>query len=268
MGQRKLGISTLSLTGAVVYFVVSGLVSGCAKEASLADASSLTSATFPMAIPSGATSYSNLEQVTGWTSEADSSISPNQPSTYNITQSSAPVEMTLVTQGASGLYSGWIAKKSITTPSTASHMLVRVSYTFNSVSGIQAWEVGRRYTNANGVTDNGQTQLSLKSNGQLEFDIVPSSSGGWKDTGCRFPTFVAGTTYNEELYYVDDSTGSLSLMYVSLNGTVCDIPSSLQSITGSSQGWAKNSAVLAFQPDANPTGVEYKAVVTMNAWMW
>jgi hypothetical protein len=222
---------------------------------------------WPVAIPGDAVSYPDLEQDTGWSSDADSSISPNPPSIYTINPSGSPIVMTLDTKGTSGLYTGWMAKKTIHTTS-ALHMLVRASYTFDSVSGIQAWEMGRRSTNANGVTDNGQTQLVPLSDGQLEFDIVPSSSGGWKDTGCRFPTFVEGTTYNEEIYYINDSNGALSVAYVSLNGKVCSIPSSLQNITGSSQGWTSDSAVMAFQPDANRSAVEYKAVVKMSVWKW
>jgi hypothetical protein len=61
-------------------------------------------------------------------------------------------------------------------------MLVRASYTFISIGGIQAWEIGRRLTNASGVTDNGQILLVPVSGGLLEFDLVPSASGGWKDT--------------------------------------------------------------------------------------
>jgi hypothetical protein len=227
------------------------------------------SSTFPVTIPNGATAFLSLEQKTGWTADASSSISPNPPALYAINPTGGGgATMTLETRGTSGKYTGWMAKKVITIPSGDLHMLARASYNFSSVSGIQAWEVGRRATNAAKITDNGQTQLVPISGGQLEFDIVPSASGGWKDTGCRFPTFVAGKTYNEELYYTDDTNGALSLEYVSLNGTLCAIPSNLQHIAGASAGWAPNSAVMAFQPDANPTAVAYNAIITMNVWTW
>ncbi len=227
----------------------------------------ITVESWPVSIPAGAASYLNLQQESGWSLDASSSISPNPPAVYTINQSGSPIVMTLNTVGRSGLYTGWMAKKNIST-SGQLHMLVSATYTFNSVSGIQAWEVGRRATNANGVTDNGQTQLVPISGGLLEFDIVPSASGGWKDTGCRFPMFVKGITYDEELYYINDASGALSLMYVSLNGTVCTIPSGLQSIAGLAQGWAPNTAVMAFQPDANPSATAYQAVVKMSPWMW
>jgi hypothetical protein len=228
---------------------------------------SATATGFPVSIPAGAVSYANIEQDTGWLADAGSDVSPNPPTVYAINKTGSPVVMTLDTTGASGKYTGWMARKSINT-SGQLNMLLRASYTFSSVAGIQAWEVGRRATNKDGVSDNGQTQLVLIKGGLLEFDIVPSASGGWKDTGCRFPTFVAGTTYNEELYYVDDASGSLSLEYVELNGKVCAIPSNLQYITGASLGWAANDAAVAFQPDANPSAVAYNAVVTMNVWVW
>jgi hypothetical protein len=242
---------------------------GCDTDVAITvkSASSSQKSPWPVSVPEGAAPYSDLEQDSGWSADADSTISPNPPSIYTNTQSGSPVEMTLTTKGQSGKYTGWMAKKTIGLKAGQVHMLVRASYTFNSVSGIQAWEMGRRLTNENGVTDNGQTQLYPK-DGQLEFDIVPSPKGGWKDTGCRFPLFVEGTTYNEEIYYVDDSDGALSVMYVSLNGTVCSIPSSIQNISGLAQGWSKNSAVMAFQPDANESAVEYKAAVKMSAWMW
>jgi hypothetical protein len=229
-----------------------------------------STSTWPVTIPEGALSYPSLQQDSGWSADADSTISPNPPKVYTINPLplGAPVTMTLDTTGVSGLYTGWMAKKAINTTAGKLHMLVRGSYTFSSVSGIQAWEMGRRLTNSSGVTDNGQTQLVPISGGLLEFDLVPSASGGWKDTGCRFPTFVAGKTYNEELYYVDEANGALSLMYVSLNGDLCKISSSLQSIAGLAQGWAADSAVMAFQPDANPSAVPFNAAITMSAWMW
>jgi hypothetical protein len=226
-----------------------------------------TAPAWPVTIPNGAVAYPSVEQESGWVADAGSSISPHPPTVYTINQSGPPVKMTLTTKGTSGLYTGWMAHKSIST-SGQLNMLIRSSYTFDSVSGIQAWEMGRRSTNASKVTDNGQTQLVPITGGLLEFDIVPSSSGGWKDTGCRFPTFVAGTTYNEELYYVNDSSGALSLMYVSLNGALCAIPQGLQSIAGASLGWSADGSVLAFQPDANPSAATYNAVVKMSAWMW
>ena len=228
----------------------------------------VASPNYPVTIPAGATSYPNLEQDPGWTADASRSISPNPPTSYSINQSGSPVVMTLKTQGTPGKYTGWMAKKGIGIPSGHHHMLVRASYTFSSVSGIQAWEVGRRSTNRSGMTDNGQTQLVPIGGGLLEFDLVPSSSGGWQDTGCRFPAFVAGTTYNEELYYIDDPGGNSSLIYVSLNGTVCTISPVLQSVAGASLGWSPNEAVVAFQPDANRSAVAYDAVVTISAWTW
>ena len=119
-----------------------------------------------------------------------------------------------------------------------------------------------------GITDNGQTQLVPKRGGKLEFDIVPSSSHGWQDTGCRFPTFVIGTTYNEELYYVNSSSGALSIEYVDINGSLCSIPTSLQNVAGATLGWSPSEAVVAFQPDANKSAVAYNAVVTISAWTW
>ena len=223
--------------------------------------------TWPVTIPAGAVSYPSLEQQAGWRADASRDISPNPPTVYRIHQSGWPVVMTLETTGTFGLYTGWMAKKTIRTAGQ-SHMLIRASFTFSSVRGIQAWEVGRRSTNSSGLTDNGQTQLVPIRGGKLEFDIVPSSSGGWKDTGCRFPKFVAGTTYNEELYYINDTSGALSLQYVSLNGALCTIPRRLQNIAEASRGWTPNQAVVAFQPDANRSAVAYNAVVTMSAWMW
>lgn len=222
---------------------------------------------FPVSIPNGAVSYPGLEKESGWMADASSSISPHPPAVYTINQTGPPVVMTLATKGASGFYTGWMVKKTIKTAGQL-NMLIRTSYNFSSVTGIQAWEVGRRSTNSSRVTDNGQTQLVPIKGGLLEFDIVPSASGGWHDTGCRFPMFVANTTYNEELYYADDASGSLSLEYVELNGTVCTIPPNLQYITGASLGWAQDEATVAFQPDANPSAVPYNAVVTMNVWLW
>ena len=227
---------------------------------------------WPVTIPSYATSFPSLEQDTGWTTDASSDVSPNPPTSYAIVPTGGGGStMTLQTANTANQYAGWMAKKSITTGGQL-NMVLRASFKFTSVSGIQAWEVGRRAVNTAGITDNGQTQLVPISGGLLEFDKVPSPSGGWLDTGCRFPMFVVGTTYNEELYYVNDSTGALSLEYVEITypgySQVCPIPSSMNPVAGSALGWTPGAAVMAFQPDIKPLGAAYNAVVTMSAWTW
>ena len=257
------------------YFVIASIA--CAQTTTIGAGTTIGSdvpfgspgapPTVPVAIPAGATSYPSLEQDSGWRADAGRDVSPNPPTVYSINQTGSPVVMTLDTTGTSGLFTGWMAKKTIRTAGQ-SHMLIRASFTFSSVIGIQAWEVGRRATNAVGITDNGQTQLVPKRGGKLEFDIVPSSSHGWQDTGCRFPTFVIGTTYNEELYYVNSSSGALSIEYVDINGSLCSIPTSLQNVAGATLGWSPSEAVVAFQPDANKSAVAYNAVVTISTWTW
>jgi len=149
------------------------------------------------------------------------------------------------------------------------HMLLTATYQFDAVAGIQAWEVGRRATDCNGITDNGQTQLVPISGGMLEADIVPSgTSGGWADTGCRFSTFVTSTLNTENIYYIRDTNGALSVKYIELNGVTCPIPASLQHIAGASLGWSNNEFVAAFQPDANTTGGTFDALVTMTVRTW
>jgi hypothetical protein len=221
----------------------------------------------PVTIPSNAVSYASLERQTGWTGDSGSDVAPHPPTAFAIVPAGGGgATMTLQTTGTAGIYTGWMAKKTVAVSGT--HDLLRATYEFTSVTGIQAWEVGRRKTNSAGITDNGQTQLVPIAGSKLEFDIVPSSAGGWKDTGCRFPAFTANTLYDEDLYFVSDSNGALSLEYVSLNGSICMIPQSLQHIAGIAKGWSKNEMVVAFQPDANPKAIAYGATVTMSAWTW
>ena len=251
------------LISALIAFLGCGTVEATGPSAIIAGA-----ANWPVNIPIGATVYSSLEQTSGWTTDASSDVSPNPPTSYAIVPTGGGGStMTLQTANTANDYAGWMAKKTINITSPQLHMLLRVSYTFSSVSGIQAWEVGRRKTDTNGVTDNGQTQLVPISGGVLEFDVVPFG-GGWSDTKCRFPTFVAGTAYTEELYYINGTDGSLSLKYIQLNGKVCPIPIGLQNVAGTTPGWAHNEAVMAWQPDIKPVGAAYNAVVTMSAWTW
>lgn len=225
-------------------------------------------------IPASATCYNDLEQQQGWVSDASASISPNPPAVFKIVQATPPpiqppMTMTLLTTGTEGKYSGWMSRKTVPVPAGAAHCLMRAGYTFDSVAGIQAWEVGRRFTNQNKCSDNGQTQLVPINGGkQLEFDIVPSAKGGWIDTGIRFPMFQPGVTYEQELYYVNDANGALSLIYVALNGDIQPVPAKLQHIAGVNLGWAANEAVVAWQPDANPTATPFAVKVTMNAAFW
>lgn len=249
-------------------------LAGYNNSSVLTAAYTITAGTYPVTVPGGATAYTSIEQTSGWTAEADSSISPNPPCAYAIVPNGGGGStMTLQTTPCSGLWTGWMAKKGESSTSGQYNMVLRATYEFDSVTDLQAWEVGRRATDNNGITDNGQTQLVPISGGQLEFDIVPSSSGGWQDTGCRFSMFTTNTLYSEELYYIRDTNGALSLMYVELNGTVCTIPSTyggvpLQHIAGASLHWTPNEFVAAFQPDAKPGTTPYNATVTMTLYMW
>jgi hypothetical protein len=252
----------------LAMIIATGQSLGPGRSSSIA-----TGTLYPVTIPGDATANLSLEQTTGWTTDASSDISPNPPCAYAIVPTGGGGStMTLQTTGCANLYTGWMAKKTVSTTAGQLNFLLRASYTFTSVTGIQAWEVGRRATNNAGVTDNGQTQLVPISGSLLEFDVVPSPSGGWADTGCRFPTFTATTTYNEELYWTSTTAGALSLQYVSLNGTLCIIPTANQNVAGvvMSPPWSANEMVVAFQPDAKnlATPVPYNAVVTMSAWTW
>ena len=234
----------------------------------------------PVAIPSTATAFLSLEQKPGWTKQSGPPITgPGAitPATWNILQVTPPpfqppTTLTLQTVGVKGQWADWMAKApTVSLPADwTGNFLLRASYMFDSVAGIQAFEVGRRLTNANGVTDNGQAQLVPLAGGLLEFDIVPSAAGGWKDTGIRFPTFVASTLYQEEIYYTSNAAGALSMQYVSLQGHLQVIPADCQNIAGAVQNprWALREAVPAFQLDANPTAIPFNPVVTLSCWAW
>jgi hypothetical protein len=144
---------------------------------------------YPVQIPGSATSYPNLEQASGWAGDSTSDVSPNPPTDCaivppgnsgcpsTITGAGGGSTLTLQTTGPASLYSGWMAKLAVTTTGQL-YQLLRWTVTLSAVAGIQALEVGRRATNAAGITDNGQTQFVPISGSLLEFDLVPSSSGG------------------------------------------------------------------------------------------
>lgn len=180
--------------------------------------------------------------------------------------------MNLLTTGVTN-YSGWMAKApTITIGAGQLHHKMVSSFNFSSgvVTEIQAHEIGRRAVNAAGITDNGQTQFVPLGNGTMEFDVVPSPSGGWADTGCRFTMFAGSTLYTQEFYWVNDFNGALSLVYTSLNGVFCYIPPSLQHIAGASLGWTPLAAVAAFQPDAKPTASAafFGEDITVSYYSW
>jgi hypothetical protein len=253
------------------------------------DKSSINAANYPVIIPAGATAFTSLEQQSGWNGDSTFSVSgANAPAVCQINPggSGNPCPgagtptggtysgggggstMILQTTPENSLYTGWMAKKNLTTSGQFNN-LKRITYQFDSVTSIQAFEVGRRSSNASQVTDNGQTQLVPIGGGLLEFDIA-SGGASWIDTGCRFPTFIANALYSEELYWVNDPSGALSLKYVSLNGTICVIPLNLQHIAGvvETPPWAADAAVVAWQPDAKPGTTPYNATVTMSFWLW
>ncbi|KAA6459613.1 hypothetical protein DYQ86_15960 [Acidobacteria bacterium AB60] len=246
--------------------------------------------TYPVTAPTGATHLAHLEQSSGWVGDSTFGVSgayaptvcqinpgggnpcPGAGTTAGGTYSGAGggSTMTLTTTGVSGQYSGWMARLNLST-SGQLNMLMRATYQFDNVSPVQAFEIGRRSTNSSGVTDNGQTQLVPIGGGQLELDYVPNGAGAaWTDTTCRFPMWVINTAYTEEWYFINDSNGALSLKYVSLNGTLCQLPSNTQHQSGVVQSppWASNSSVIAFQPDAKPGTGTFNTPVTMELYLW
>jgi hypothetical protein len=235
----------------------------------------------PVSIPASATAFLNLETRPGWTKQSGPAITgPGAviPATWNINQVvpplvQPPTTLTLETAGIKGSWADWMAKAPpIAIPATATNCLLRASYIYNSVQGIQASEVGWRGSNAQKVTNNGQAQLVPLSNGKLEFDIVPSAAGGWKDTGLRYPLFVAEMLNSQEQYYTMGAGAEwpLSMQYMMLNGLLQAIPADCQNIAGAVQNppWAPLEAVPAFQEDANPTGIPFARQVTLSLWFW
>src|SRR5580658_193449 len=175
--------------------------------------------TYPATIPASATAYTSLEQQTGWTDQGGPPIGPATPSVFEIVQVlpppiQPPMTMTLRTVGVEGKYCGWMAERVVTAPAGQFNSLLRTSVMFDSVAGLQAFEIGRRRTDENGVTDNGQTNFVPLGDGTMAVWIVPSAAGGWQDTGLRFPTFVGGPRDEIEQYWVSDADGALSLVYV------------------------------------------------------
>lgn len=290
------------------------LCSGCARAQEFGPGLGTSLAAqpqYPVTPPGNATVYANLEQRSGWSGDSTASVSgayapkvcsitptglgnpcPGAGTTAGGTYSGGGggSTLTLATTGLGvpdgSYYSGWMAKLGVSTTGQT-HWLLRGSITYNSGSGIasgtpgglQAQEIGRRATNAAGITDNGQTQFVPIYPGftQLEFDTV-LANGSWGDTGCRFPMFVAATTYNFEIYEVNGTDGSLSPVYVSLvpagsSQPPCVIPATyngktLQNIAGASLGWTPNELVAAFQPDANTSGDSFSSLVTLTIYGW
>ena len=236
----------------------------------------------PAVIPASATAFLSLEQKTGWSKQSGLPITGQgavTPSVWNFVQTlpppiQPPMKMVLQTTGVKGQWADWAAKApTIQLPkSWTGNFLLRASYLFDSVTGIQAFEVGRRLTNFSGLTDNGQVQLVPIAGGVLECDFVPSSAGGgWKDSGIRFPTFQPGVLYQEELYWTSNvQTGALSLQYISLNGDLQPFPASAQGLAAAkmSPEWALGEAVAMFQCDANPTAIPFNPEVTLSCWAW
>lgn len=229
----------------------------------------------PVIIPANATAYLDLEQQTGWEKDASvPGITPHAPASFAIVQATPPpiqppMTMTLETTGFEGAYCGWMAKKTVSVPPGALNCLLRASVTLNSLTGVQAFEIGRRATDEHGITDNGQINL-VPTNGQLAVWVVPSSKGGWIDTGIRFPMIQAAAENDLEFYWTKTPAGALSLQYAKLNGSLQAVASEFQNIAGVAMSplWGLNEAVVGIQSDTNLSGVPFKAQVKISVWFW
>lgn len=232
----------------------------------------------PVSIPSTATAFLNLEQQTGWTANDSSGIGPHPLAVKKIVQVTPPpiqppTTLTFETQGTPGDWCDVMyTPKPITIPEGAYNFLIRETVIFNDAVNAN-FETGFRATNANGITNNGEVQFVPLWNTQyaeMEFDVVPGPTGGWKDTGIRFPIFQTGVSVAIELYGTCDAENSLSLQYVSVNGNLQAVPSGCQNLPGAKQEppWAQSKAVPAVQIDANPTATLLTHRVTISIWFW
>lgn len=230
----------------------------------------------PVAIPANATAYLNLEGQPGWEKDASvPGIGPCAPADYDIVQTVPPpiqplTTMDLPTTGVKGSWCDWMAKKTVAAPAGKLNCVIRSSVIFDTLLGYNAFEVGRRKTDQNAVTDNGQQELVQIAGNLLRLDVVPGASGGWVDTGARFPMFQPGVLYEMEQYWVNAANGALSPQYFMLNGGLFPMPAKFQNIPGAVQSprWALNEAVAAFQIDTNTAGVPYKPRVTMSVYFF
>jgi hypothetical protein len=236
--------------------------------------------TNPVTPPSNATAYLNLEAQPGWTANDSSSIGPHPLVIKNIVQVTPPpvqppTTLTFETQGTPGDWCDVMyTPKAIPVPPKTYNCLIRVKVTRKDWINSN-FEFGRRKTDENGVTDNGELQFvplwnAKPAYSEMEFDLVPSgTTGGWVNPGAiTFPTPAAGATANFEAYYINDPDGACSLQYISMNGDLRPIPAEFQHIAGAKLNWAKNEAVAAIQIDANPTATMLTDQIEMSIWFW
>jgi hypothetical protein len=220
------------------------------------------------AIPVTATLLDNLQAESGWTVDASKSIgstgepAPAQAVIQQVAQPPIPQPdaLVLATTGVKGKWCDWMAKKTAPVPAGKLNMALVIDFTFpkGSLAGVNAQEFGRRFTDENGYTDNGQTQWVIKGE-EMEFDTVPSAKGGWIDTGIRVPLFVEGALNTQVIIYQRNADNSLSVLEVWLNGVEYLVPAALQSVESvkMSPPWAPNEAVIGIQQDAGPSATPY-----------
>ena len=176
----------------------------------------------PVSIPSTATAFLNLEQQTGWTANDSSGIGPHPLAVKKIVQVTPPpiqppTTLTFETQGTPGDWCDVMyTPKPITIPDGPYAVLIRETVIFNDAINAN-FESGFRATNANGITNNGEFQFVPLWNtkyAEMEFDVVPGPTGGWKDTSLRFPTFLVGPSNAIEYYAIADANNTLSPQYI------------------------------------------------------
>ena len=232
----------------------------------------------PVIPPPTALTYLGIEQRPGWAANDSSDIGPNPVAKAQVVQVlpppiQPPMTMTLETQGQPGKWcDAMYTPPPVTIPAGAYSCLIRATVTPNDAINAN-FELGFRATNQQGITNNGEVQFVPLWNTQyksMEFDVVPGPSGGWKDTGIRFPPFQVGVANEIELYYTATAENVLSPQYVSLNGDLQAIPESCQNLPSAKQTppWALLKAVPAFQIDCNENAVPLSHGVTMSIYLW
>jgi hypothetical protein len=223
------------------------------------------------AIPATATLLDNLQAETGWSADASHGIGstgeppPSQDVIQQVAQPAIPRPdaLVLLTTGVKGKWCDWMAKKTVPIPAGSLNMALAVDFTFpkGSLAGVNAQEFGRRFTDESGYTDNGQTQWVIKGD-LMEFDIVPSSKGGWIDTGVRAPVFVEGAPNTQVVLYRRNADKSLSVLAVWLNGVEYSVAAEYQNVESAKLNWGVNEAVIGIQQDAGPGATPYTLTVT------
>lgn len=198
----------------------------------------------------------HIQSDPGWKIVTGPDIGPAAP-TITFAQEPQPTALVMQITGVPGKYADGVCRSAdYPIPPKAIGAVLTATFTVDDASLLftQALELGAKFTLDNGMTLNGQLQFDYgKAPADMTLDLTSIAGSGWSPTQIVRPKFAPGSRHRVVIVYKWTAT-NISVMSITIDGTLYPIPLAMQGVAGKMLGWGRNLFQVNFQPNTNPKG--------------